>query len=318
MKLILLLSLEHLKLAREEALALSGKRDYFQDDNVLLLETNNDLKRLAFTRKILQHLFTCNTKDLEKAIRNFSWQRFYKKSFRVRINGKPLFEERELASIIWHTLSKPKVDLENPRMDVQFVFTDKKVYAGLLLNENCEKFHERMPHLRRGFHPTSMKPKLARALVNLSRVKKGQTLLDPFCGTGGILIEAGLIGCKLRGNDIDSRMIEYTKKNLEQFRLKAKLTRGDALKLKEKADAIVTDLPYGRCSYHTINLNTLYKRFFEKAYGLLKPGKYLVAVFPKKIKPPKSLKFENEISVYVHSGLTRHIIIAKKPSKGTA
>ncbi len=36
--------------------------------------------------------------------------------------------------------------------------------------------------------PISLHPKLARALVNLARVPMGGVLLDPFCGTGGILL----------------------------------------------------------------------------------------------------------------------------------
>lgn len=315
MKLILLLSGENLSLAREEALAIAGTEKYTQNQNILLLETENDLERLAFTKKILKHLFSCKTEDLEDRIKNFDWQKVYKKNFCVRIKGKTRLKEKELASLIWRKLKNPKVSLEKPATSVNFVFTNKKVYCGLLLYRNVENFRERRPHLREGFHPTSIQPKLARALVNLSRIKKGQTLLDPFCGTGGILIEAGLLGCKLKGNDIDEKMIELTRKNLGQFKLKARLTQKDALKMKDKVDAIVTDLPYGKGSYHNIKLEKLYRNFLEKAYELLKPGKYLIAVFPKKIRTTKKLRTLKEIKYYVHSSLTRHIIIAKKTNR---
>jgi tRNA (guanine10-N2)-dimethyltransferase len=315
MRIILSLSGENLGLAREEALAVAETEKYEQDNNLLILETENKLENLAFTRKILKHMFSCKTKNIGGMVKNFDWQKIYKKNFCIRIKGKTSFQEKELASMIWKKLVKPKVDLENPKTNVQFFFTDKNVHCGILLYKNMEKFMERRPHLRKGFHPTSMHPKLARALVNLSRIKKGQTLLDPFCGTGGILIEAGLLGYKLKGNDIDEKMIEMTKKNLKQYKLKAKLTKKDALKIKDQVDAIVTDLPYGKGSYHSINLDELYKRFFEKAYTLLKPGKYLVAVFPKKTRPLKGFKVLKEIRFYMHSSLTRHIIISKKSSK---
>ncbi|MDP2908499.1 MAG: methyltransferase domain-containing protein [Nanoarchaeota archaeon] len=311
MKLVLLLSGENLELAREEALAVAETKSYKQDKNVLTLETENDLRRLAFTRIILQQLFSCKTKDLEKQAQNFNWQEVYKENFCVRIKGKTELTEKSLASIIWRKLTNPRVDLENPKTNIHFLFTEKNVHCGLLLYENKEKFRERRPHLREGFHPTSMQPKLARALVNLSGIKKGQTILDPFCGTGGILIEAGLIGCKLKGNDIDPNMLELTKKNLKHFKLKAELIQKDALLLNTKADAIVTDLPYGKGSYHNISLETLYRRFLEKSCSMLKPNKRLVAVFPKKIRA-KKLKIIKELESYVHSSLTRHIIIAKK------
>lgn len=311
MKQILSLSGENLELAKEEALAAAETEKYKQDKNILILEAKNDLQRLAFTKKIFQHLFSCKTKNLEKQIKKFNWQKLYKKNFCIRIKGKTKLKEKDLASLIWKKLEKPKVKLENPKTNIHFLITEKNAHCGLLLHENKEKFQERRPHLRKEFHPTSIQPKLAKALINLSRIKKGETLLDPFCGTGGILIEAGLLGCKLKGNDISKKMIEKTEANLKQLKLKAELTQKNALEIKTKADAIVTDLPYGRGSYHNIKLDELYKKFLEKAYNLLKPNKYLVAVFPKKIKA-KKLKIFKELEFYVHASLTRHIIIAKK------
>ena len=311
MKLILFLSGENLKLAKEEALAVAGTKKYKQDRNILILETKNNLQRLAFTKQIFQHLFSCQTKDLVREIKKFNWSRIYKKNFCVRIRGATKLKEKHLASLIWNKLKNPRVELESPETSIHFLIAGKRVYCGLLLYENKEKFQERRPHLRKGFHPTSMQPKLARALVNLSRIKKGQTLLDPFCGTGGILIEAGLIGCKLKGNDINKKMIQRTKINLDSFKLKAELTQKDALEIKTKVDAVVTDLPYGRGSYHNISLNELYEQFLEKAHALLKPNRYLVAVFPKKIKIKTKLKIIKELDFYVHASLTRHIIVAK-------
>lgn len=71
-------------------------------------------------------------------------------------------------------------------------------------------------------------PKLAQTIVNLAagpsgRVDpicqpgegNGKTLLDPFCGTGVVLLEATLMGYRVYGSDIEPRMIEYSKANLE-------------------------------------------------------------------------------------------------------
>ncbi len=44
-----------------------------------------------------------------------------------------------------------------------------------------------------------MSPKLARCMVNLTGVKENDLVLDPFCGTGGILIEAGIMGARVIG-----------------------------------------------------------------------------------------------------------------------
>lgn len=52
-----------------------------------------------------------------------------------------------------------------------------------------------------------MMPRMARTLVNLSLCGTGATLLDPFCGTGGILIEAEMLGIHTLGSDFDPLMI---------------------------------------------------------------------------------------------------------------
>ncbi|MBS3125240.1 hypothetical protein J4211_03230 [Candidatus Woesearchaeota archaeon] len=96
------------------------------------------------------------------------------------------------------------VDLENPGTQIQFFFTKSHIYCGKLLWEQYERFEERRAHLRAAHSPVSLHPKLARAMVNLTGVKTG-ILLDPFCGTGGILIEAGLMGFPVVGCDIDEK-----------------------------------------------------------------------------------------------------------------
>ena len=89
-----------------------------------------------------------------------------------------------------------------------------------------------------------MSPKLARCMANLARVKEGDTVLDPFCGTGGILIEAGLIGCKVIGCDIDWKMKKGTATNLEYAGItdyKTHVVDVRELEMYEEVDAVVTD-----------------------------------------------------------------------------
>ncbi|MBR2587201.1 hypothetical protein IKE71_02385 [Candidatus Saccharibacteria bacterium] len=59
-------------------------------------------------------------------------------------------------------------------------------------------------------------PKLAQILINLcGYLPEGSRLLDPFCGTGVVLQEAALLGYIPFGSDLNSRMVEYTEKNLD-------------------------------------------------------------------------------------------------------
>jgi tRNA G10 N-methylase Trm11 len=60
-------------------------------------------------------------------------------------------------------------------------------------------------------------PKLAQIMLNLSGVKpaKDLVLLDPFCGSGTVLMEAALMGYKnLIGSDISKKAVEDTRQNL--------------------------------------------------------------------------------------------------------
>ncbi len=60
-------------------------------------------------------------------------------------------------------------------------------------------------------------PKLARIMVNLAGIKKSDTLLDPFCGSGTILMEAALAtkSERLIGSDIEEKQIHDSLKNTE-------------------------------------------------------------------------------------------------------
>ncbi len=68
-------------------------------------------------------------------------------------------------------------------------------------------------------------PKLAQILINLcGDLPEGSRLLDPFCGTGVVLQEAALIGYTPYGSDLEPRMVDYTRKNLDWLRLNAQFS----------------------------------------------------------------------------------------------
>lgn len=80
---------------------------------------------------------------------------------------------------------------------------------------DTEAFKERSgerPYVTSGI---SLSSRLARLLVNISGVSKGQTLLDPFCGSGTILSEALLKGVNCVGVDRNHGGVERAKDNLE-------------------------------------------------------------------------------------------------------
>lgn len=96
-------------------------------------------------------------------------------------------------------------------------------------------------------------PKLAQIIINLANPPSQGTVLDPFCGTGVILQEALLMGYDVQGTDLEPRMIEYTKANLEWLKPRAttlgnyQMVAGDATNQQwSDFDCIATETYLGR------------------------------------------------------------------------
>ena len=171
---------------------------------------------------------------------------------------------------------------------------------------------QRKAHLRPQLHPSSLDPRLAKACVNISTGLRKKKVLDPFCGTCGILIEAGLLGHKIIGCDLDVIMARKGVINLDHYGInKFEVGLRDALDFKEKVDAVVTDIPYGR-NTKAKEIEVVVKKFLEKAY---KFSKKIVVMFPNDAKYKKLLgkwKIKAEFNHYLHKSLSKKIVVLKK------
>lgn len=201
----------------------------------------------------------------------------------------------------------------------------------------CEGLRDRDTNKRPYFHPLALSPKLSRLLLNLARTKPGDRVLDPFCGTGSILIEGELMGLEMFGRDLDTNILWGAKKNLAHYGLSVDIGSGDATDIKLKGlDAIVSDPPYDRASkMFKRDLKGLYSAFLKSAERALRPGGNLVFAAPKesmlgemigglgsdpKTKatdvslghPRVGLLLRSIHDIYVHKSLTRRIYILQK------
>lgn len=214
------------------------------------------------------------------------------------------------------------VDLNNPEIELHVIITDEKTFVGQLLSAvPRSQFEKRKAQHRPFFSPVSLHPKLARALVNLSTVAKDGCLLDPFCGTGGILIEAGLIGVTVYGGDIEEKMVNGCQQNLEYYGIKNyhlfNVDIGELpLSLPQQVDAVVTDFPYGKATTTKgETLQSLYDRAFQSITSSLKPDGKAVIGLPDRelIHHGKTyLHLENIYEVRVHRSLTRFFAVYQK------
>ncbi len=146
-------------------------------------------------------------------------------------------------------------------------------------------------------------PKLARMMINLSGMDpKGKTLMDPFCGSGTVLMEGMLLGFeKFIGSDISKQMIEDSRKNLGWFTGKYELESKDLTLhvsraqdlnglVEQSVDLIVTEPFLGTPRRGTVDpdefeeisdeLMAIYEPSFKTLFNLLKPSGKCVVVFP--------------------------------------
>ena len=315
MQLIFLLNKENIEFSKYEVLSLTNPKDHNLITNLLILNTNfKDFQRLAYTKAIYQLLFQCNKSQLENKIKSYNWNKIYKKNFCLRSEIK----EKEFAGLIWDKIKHPKVDLKNPETLIQIFIIKNKAIAAKLIYQNKTDYKERLPNKRPAFHPTTLHPKFAKAIVNLTGIKKNQTLLDPFCGTGGILLEAGLIGIKTIGYDIDNIMLRRAETNLKHYKIKNyKLKQKNALDIKKSFNFITTDLPYGK-NTRSQDMKKLYTDFLKTLKKILK--KRAVIILPKfknkkinykNIIKKYKLKIIKEFEFKLHNTLSRAIYILK-------
>ena len=207
------------------------------------------------------------------------------------------------------------VDLTRPVR--RFVLEDRppdRVAAWEVLGEvdRAAFAARRMPRLpfRR---PVSLDPRLARAAVNLARVRPGDRLIDPFVGTGALAAEAALVGVRISGVDRDPKMVAGALRNFAYLGVNAEqLVVGDAAESFAPSpgarwDAIVTDPPYGRASgAGGERTEHLLARVLPRWAELVKPSGRVVVVVPGG-PDPLSPPWRRVVSVAdrVHRSLTR-------------
>ncbi|MCD6503617.1 MAG: methyltransferase domain-containing protein [Euryarchaeota archaeon] len=247
---------------------------------------------------------------------------FKDKKFHVRVikfgSGWKRVDSVELSKKIGKIIfssTHARVDFSSPDV-ILHVYMSNKIVLGIPIGYRTDKVLLRRPSKRPFSKPVSMDPRVARAMVNMARVREGDRILDPFCGTGAILIEAGLMGMRVLGSDISEEMVKGTLKNLEYFGIKPeKIVQCDVRNIEdhfEEVDAIVCDPPYGRAaSTHGDSLEELYHNAFKAFKKVLKPEGYAVVCFSDRKYHyeigAKYMKLISIVSYRVHKSLTRYI-----------
>lgn len=201
-----------------------------------------------------------------------------------------------------------KLDLIAEGYDIVVFIKGREILVGLTTAvQNADEWSLRdYGRPCRGDKSGMLPPKLARMMVNLAQVPENGSLLDPFCGSGTVLMEAALASDALiTGSDIDSKQIDASKTNIswlaEKNILDAKAVKriniflADARELggqlqKSSIDRIVTEgymgqLLSGRETQAQLEKNAaavkkLWLETLLALHPLLKPGGRIICIWP--------------------------------------
>ncbi|ADJ13816.1 methyltransferase domain-containing protein [Halalkalicoccus jeotgali] len=218
--------------------------------------------------------------------------------------------ERELGSVLVERGFS--VDLEEPDHELRAVFSGDTCALGWLAAASRRDFAARAPTDKPFFQPGSMDPLLARAIANIAGAGPGATILDPMCGTGGVLVEAGLAGARVIGADAQWKMTHGARENLAHYDVEFDLFRGDATRIPLRdgtIDGVVFDAPYGRQSKIEGELTPLVEGALGEARRIA-PRAVVVADRPwTDAVESVGWTVEDRFERRVHGSLTRYISV---------
>jgi len=239
-----------------------------------------------------------------------------------------------------------KVDLDEPDVIIRVDVIFDEVYVGIDTTGD-EALH------RRGYrvydHPAPLNPAIASALVMLSGWKEDEVLIDPMCGSGTILIEAGMIGRnvppqKLREDfaftkvfgrelleevkgDFVERDVDLTLVGVERFRKHLKggrmnsrkagvyveFVQGDATRLcLREGDVAITNPPYGLRIARKGVIEDLYEGFLRELKGIV--DRVVVITAEMRVLKEKALELGYEIAEELwvkYGGLDTKVFVLK-------
>jgi len=308
-----ILSKDYLELASDEIIAISKMYDRFAKakiiSNLIIIQSKTNWNKIAKRASFV--------KVSGQILRKMSGLFLDEDNFQVLKNANTFvcriinlsskqFNIPELERSMGDLISKfshAKVKLEDPDITVYLIFTDKESFFGFSKRVKEENRPKKIKN-----HPHELDSKLTRVMINLTGLREGETVCDPFCGTGTTLLEAESMGIHAIGLDFDEKMYEISKENLKANGYKSKVFKSDfqeLLKISGKFDGIVTDLPYGRASKASQKPEEILKKFFS----ILPKRKRMAIMYKKELESNLKLSGLKKYEIYRHKSLTRTILI---------
>lgn len=170
------------------------------------------------------------------------------------------------------------VSLEQPEFVVRVDVTDEVVFFGVQRSEDDlgKRYHW---HYR---PRVTLRPPVAAAMLrmathDLERTDTPGTILDPFCGSGTIALEAARLypGATVLAGDWDGEAVRGTIENARAAKLAVRAEQRDARAMEGVPDAsvdlIVTNPPFGVRLAPGIHFRSFYRSVLRELHRVLKP-----------------------------------------------
>lgn len=276
------------------------------------------LREAAFIRKVSKILWSGDSYE------RLPPQDLPEGKFYVRIDDPNNCHDATLEPIVGEKLgARGRVSFKDPDFVIRMYHMDRWYLCIELFNGNLKEFEIRRAPMRPFFSPISIHPRHARFMVNISGADRGDSILDPFCGTGGIMLEAAITGKKVFGNDWSLQMATGARLNLKYFGIRDFDVRNEdftKMSFDQEFSAIITDLPYGKNSrLSQKNVSDLYSESFRKFRQILKEsGKCVIVVSDLSLlqKSEPYFDLEKVFTYRVHRSLTRYFAVLKRKIQG--
>jgi tRNA G10 N-methylase Trm11 len=197
------------------------------------------------------------------------------------------------------------VDMASPLTELLLVGRDGDWHFGRVVSRATRTYlaHEGKPW---GFS-SALPSRVSRAMVNLA-AQPGETIADPCCGVGTILLEAWAAGMRAVGGDHNRKLVGMTRANLRHFGYPAWVCLADAAVPWTQGDAVVTDFPYGRQSPRAPGL---YERLLGSFPDFAPRLVIVTAVRLERLLEAAGYEVQAAIGVEKRQGFERRIHVAQ-------
>jgi len=286
--------------------------------NVSKVIKSKIIRRLGMTKRVSKIFYKNKETSLELIVKEMPQIDIDQNTFAIRQISKKKMSERDIATTLGKRIPKHnETNLALPDVKILYYAGTETIIS--IWDKTLETYYKRClkHHIKNRpfFSPIGIHPRIARSMVNLSNCSEGETMIDPFCGTGGMLIEARDMEINAIGIDIIEKMVDYSIGNLDHYGLKAEVIEGDVeTSSNYQFKAIVTDPPYGlSTTTRGEGVSELMIRSMNIFSKIMTKGERIVMA----LSNPELVKDSNYDEIYrfqwyIHKSLTRNILVLEK------